>query len=82
MILGAILSSIAWSQHMPLTALGTLLVFALADLVLFAVMPDVLVCYRCRTRHSGVGTVSGHESFNHELAERYRQEQLRIDQTT
>jgi hypothetical protein len=80
-ILGAVLSSIAWAWHMPLTALGTLMVFALVDLVLFLVMPDVLVCYRCRTRHSGVGAVSGHESFNHELAERYRQEQLRMNQT-
>jgi hypothetical protein len=80
-VLGAIFSSIAWSQHMPLTALGILMVFALADIILFAVMPDVLVCYRCRTRHRGVGAGSEHEGFDHELAERYRQEQLRVRQS-
>lgn len=80
-VLGAVLSSIAWSQHMPLTALGILMLFALADLVLFAVMPDVLVCYRCRTRHRGIGSVTQHKGFDHELAERYRQEQMRVNQT-
>lgn len=80
-ILGAVLSSVAWSQHMPLTALGILLLFALADLVLFIIMPDVLVCYRCQARHRGVGADSGHGGFNHELAERYRQEKMRVGRT-
>ena len=79
-VLGAVLSSIAWSQHMPLTSLGILMLFALADLALFVVLPDVLVCYRCRSRHRGVGSAAGHEGFDHELAERYRQEQMRIQQ--
>lgn len=79
-VLGAVLSSIAWGLHMPLTALGILMLFALADLILFVVMPDVLVCYRCRTRHRGVGTGSKHEGFDHELAERYRQEKMRMNQ--
>lgn len=79
-ILGAVLSSIAWWYHRPLTALGILMGFALLDLVLFVVMPDVLVCYRCRARHRGAGADSEHGGFDHELAERYRQEQLRLKQ--
>src|SRR5262245_4182767 len=41
--LGAILSTIAWAYHLPATALGILLGFALADLLLFTFMKDVLV---------------------------------------
>ncbi len=76
---GAILSSIAWYYHRPVWALGILLAFAAADLVLFAVMPDVLVCYRCGARHPG-GDLSEHPVFDHEIAERYRQEKLRLEE--
>jgi hypothetical protein len=76
--LGAVLSSIAWYFHWPKTALGILMAFALADMVVFAVMPDVLVCYRCRARHHRARPPADHPGFNHELAERYRQEQLRL----
>ena len=75
---GAILSSIAWFYHRPLTALGLLMAFALADMVLFLVMPDVLVCYRCRAKHHAVRPSRDHAAFDHELGERYRQEQLRL----
>lgn len=77
-LLGAVLSSIAWYFHWPKTALGILMAFALADMVVFAVMPDVLVCYRCRARHHRARAAADHPGFNHELAERYRQEQLRL----
>jgi DNA-directed RNA polymerase subunit RPC12/RpoP len=74
--IGAVGSSIAWYYHRPLTALGILLTVAAIDFLLFLVMPDVLVCYRCRARHSG--EIGGHPTFDHEMAERYRQERLRL----
>src|SRR5262249_39366434 len=49
--LGAVLSTIAWAYYEPAIALGILLAFALADMVLFVVMKDVLVCYRCHARY-------------------------------
>lgn len=76
--LGAVLSSVAWYLHWPKTALGILMAFALADMVVFAVMSDVLVCYRCRARHHRARPAVDHPGFNHELAERYRQEELRL----
>ncbi|MCA9024967.1 MAG: hypothetical protein KDA86_07120 [Planctomycetaceae bacterium] len=76
---GATLSSIAWYYHRPVWALGILLAFAAADLVLFAIMPDVLVCYRCGARHSG-GDLSEHPTFDHETAEKYRQQKLRLEE--
>jgi hypothetical protein len=74
---GAILSTIAWAYMMPITALGILMGFALVDLVLYALMPDVLVCYRCDARHRQTGDPQQHPKFNLEVMERYRQEAIR-----
>lgn len=79
--LGAILSSIAWYYHRPITALSILMAFALLDMVLYIIMPDVLVCYRCGARHSNADT-SRHANFDHELSERYRQEAIRMNRAS
>lgn len=77
--LGAVLSTIAMAWYFPATALGILLAFALGDLVLYVVMPDVLVCYRCHARHRVTGPDEQFPRFNLETAERYRQEAARLD---
>ena len=74
---GAIGSTIAWAYMMPMTALGILMGFALVDLLLYALMPDVLVCYRCASRHRQTGDPEQHPKFNLEVMERYRQEAIR-----
>jgi hypothetical protein len=79
--LGAISSSIAWGYHRPVLALSILMGFALLDMILYVVMPDVLVCYRCQARHHRMD-VGSHGGFNHELAERYRQERIRRRQSS
>src|SRR5262249_42726738 len=76
--LGALLSTIAWAYHLPATALGILLGFALVDLLLFTFMKDVLVCYRCHARYRDVPFLDDHPRFNLETAERYRQEGARL----
>lgn len=75
---GGILSTIAWARMEPALALGILLVFAAIDMILYAVMKDVLVCYRCRARHRKANINEDHPRFNLELAERYRQENIRL----
>lgn len=72
--LGAILSSIAWSQYMPELAFGILLAFAAIDLLLYLFLPDVLVCYRCSARYRDVPHMERYEHFDLETAEKYRQE--------
>jgi hypothetical protein len=75
---GAVLSSIAWYLHWPWRALGVLMAFGLADMLVYRVMPDVLVCYRCQARHRPARDAAAeHPAFSHETAERYRQEDLR-----
>lgn len=75
---GAILSTVAYYYHYHLWALGILMGFALVDMVLFAVMPDVLVCYRCSSRYRQFDPQGGTEYFNLETSERYRQEAIRL----
>lgn len=79
--LGTLLSTIAIFYYRPILAIGILMVFALGDMLLFALMRDVLVCYRCGTRHRHIESNAEHPRFNLELAERYRQEALRLEQS-
>jgi hypothetical protein len=79
--LAALLSTIAFALYMPLTALGVLLAAALGDMLLFWLMPDVLVCYRCHARYRDLDLGDDFPRFNLETAERYRQESARLEET-
>jgi hypothetical protein len=76
--LAIVLSTIAWAQMEPLWAIGILMAFALVDLLLYTLMSDVLVCYRCGARHRHANLDDDHPRFNLEMHERYRQESLRL----
>jgi hypothetical protein len=75
---GALLSTIAWYYVYPLTAIGILMGFALADMFLYTMMSDVLVCYRCAARYRRANLEDDTRVFNLETAERYRQESIRL----
>ena len=76
--IGALLSTIFWWRMEPAWAIGVLLLFALVDGVLYTLMRDVLVCYRCGSRHRHTPLDGRHERFNLETHERYRQESIRL----
>ena len=76
---GALVSTIFWWFMMPEWAIGVLLLFALLDGVLYTLMRDVLVCYRCGSRHRHAPLDGRHEPFNLETHERYRQEAIRLE---
>jgi hypothetical protein len=78
--LGALISTLFWWFLMPEWAIGVLLLFALIDGVLYTLMRDVLVCYRCGARHRHAPLDGRHERFNLETHERYRQEAIRLDE--
>ena len=80
--LATCLSTIAWFRYMPLTAISVLVGFAFVDLLLYTIMPDVLVCYRCSARYRHATLDDNHPRFNLETAERYRQEAARLAQPT
>lgn len=76
--LAAILSTIAVAYYEIVWAIGILLAFGLLDYVFYAVMPDVLVCYRCKSRFRHSSGESAVPRFNLETHERYRQEEIRL----
>ena len=76
--LGILLSTVAWAYMRPLLAIGILMFFALADLALYTLMRDVLVCYRCGARHRHAEINQDHPTFDLEIAERHRQERKRL----
>jgi len=76
--LGIVLSSIAVASMRPVWALGILMAFALADMLLFALMRDALVCYRCHARYRNTGALHEQPRFSLEVNERYRQEAARL----
>ena len=77
-----VLSTIAVAYYRPFLALGILMGFFLIDFVLYAAMPDVLVCYRCGARHRHAQIGDEHPRFNLETHERYRQEAIRLEEST
>ncbi len=76
--IGIVASSIAVFYYRPLVAIGVLMACALADLLLFQLKDDVLVCYRCKARHRHVHPGEQYPVFNLDVAERYRQEAHRL----
>lgn len=81
-VIAVILSSIAIAYYRPILAMGILMFFALVDMVLYLFMKDVLVCYRCSSRHRSKPINNEDPAFNLEIAERYRQESLREKQSS
>lgn len=75
---GAVLSTIAWAWYKPLWAFGILMFFAALDLIFFALMRDVLVCYRCNARYKRVRNVHESPSFDLGTLEKYRNEAHRL----
>lgn len=75
---GAIVSTVFWYYMMPMWAIGVLMAFALVDFLLYILMPDVLVCYRCHSYHRWDEIDESHPKFDLETAERYRQEEIRL----
>jgi len=79
--IGVLLSTVAMVYMQPELSLGILMAFALADMILYAVMKDCLVCYRCHARYRRVPNLDQVGTFDLEVNERYRQEAIRLKQS-
>ena len=71
--LGIVGSSIAWAKGYVLATFAVLFATALADLVLYAIVGNALMCYRCHAQYRGVQQMDAHGAFDLETHERYRQ---------
>ncbi len=76
--IGLLGSCIAWAYSQLYWTFGILFATALIDVVLYAVVPNALMCYRCGTMYRGAANIDQHGSFNLEIHERHRQQKLRL----
>jgi hypothetical protein len=76
--IGFVGSSIAWGYRLPLVAYGVLFATAAIDVILYLLMGNALVCYRCNAHYRPVGDLDGRAAFDLQTHERYRQQAARI----
>lgn len=70
---GIVGSSIAWNFGHIYWTFGILFATALADVLLYALVGEALMCYRCGAQYRGVDNMESHGGFDLETHERYRQ---------
>jgi hypothetical protein len=81
-VVGAIVSSVFWAYRMPLATYGVLFATALADVVLYFTVGNMLQCYRCQAQYRGVPGLEEHGGFDLETHEKHRQQRLRLARRT
>lgn len=75
---GIIGSSIAWYHAHLLWTFGILFATALIDVLLYTLVGDALMCYRCQAQYRGVAEMDAHGMFDLETHERHRQLNARL----
>jgi len=79
-VVGFVASSVAWyGYHMYLT-FGILFATALVDVLLYALVGEGLMCYRCGAMYRGFDNIEEHGAFDLEIHERHRQQVARLSQ--
>lgn len=78
-LVGILLSSIAWYLHQIMWTYAILFATALLDVVLYVVIGNVLQCYRCQAEYRGLADLESHSAFNLETHEKHRQQLARLD---
>lgn len=78
---GIVGSSIAWYYTNVLWTFGILFATALVDVVLYALVGDALMCYRCNAQYRGVEEIESHNPFDLETHEKYRQLAARMKES-
>jgi hypothetical protein len=75
-------STLFWYYYMPISATLVLLATAGLDLLLYYLVPDVTICYRCLAQYRGPGSNPGGRfgPFDLAIGERYRQEKIRVEE--
>jgi hypothetical protein len=76
--LGIVASSIAWAYSLVILTFAILFATALVDVVLYLIVPDALMCYRCGAQYRLAADIGRHGAFNLETYERHRQQAARV----
>ncbi len=76
--IGILASCVAWAYHQLIPTFVILFLTALVDVVLYLVVPNALMCYRCGAQYRGAPNLESHSPFNLETHERHRQQKARL----
>lgn len=79
-VLGFAASCVAWNYHWIYTTFGILFATAAIDVVLYTLVGNALICYRCGAQYRHVAGLEAHAPFSLETHERYRQQAARLEQ--
>lgn len=77
-VVGFAASCVTWFWQMLVPTFAILFGTAFVDVVLYFVMPECLICYRCNARYRGAGGTHG--NFDLETHERHRQQRIRLEE--
>lgn len=77
-VIGIVGSSIAWYFSNLLWTFGILFVTALVDVVLYMLVGNALMCYRCGAMYRGAEEIDAHGQFDLETHEKHRQIEARL----
>lgn len=77
-VIGILGSSVAWYYSDLYWTFGILFVTALVDVLLFTLVGDALMCYRCNAQYRGVKEMDTHGHFDLETHEKHRQTAARL----
>lgn len=75
---GLLGSCIAWAYFQLYLTFAILFATALIDVVLYVVVPNALMCYRCGAIYRGAAEIDRHGSFDLETHEKHRQQKIRL----
>ena len=79
-VAGFAASCVTWGMRLLVPTFAILFATALVDVVLYLLMPECLVCYRCGSRYRGDGVCDDVGGFDLEVHERHRQGAARARQ--
>ena len=80
LIAALILSTVTYYSYEKWWSWSFLIGSAIIDGVMYLMVGDALVCYRCEAHYRGFKTTDAHQPFEITIGERYRQEQIRKEQ--
>ncbi|HZZ78477.1 MAG TPA: hypothetical protein VFE62_08160 [Gemmataceae bacterium] len=80
LLVALVLSTVTYYSYEKWWSWSFLIGSAIIDGVLYLLVGDAIVCYRCEAHYRGVARNEAHQPFEITIGERYRQERMRKEQ--
>ncbi|MBI2805602.1 MAG: hypothetical protein HYX68_11545 [Planctomycetes bacterium] len=77
LVVALVLSTVTYYSYEKWWSWAFLIGSAFIDGIMYLMVGDVIVCYRCNAHYRGAAPTQAHLPFEITLAERYRQEKIR-----